>query len=373
MGAPMLTAMILANKGQRNGRTPVGLQRLCGRPVLSHVLDALGEIKAARVLVVVPADQRDLFEAAIAEIPPLMTCDIVDAPVGSSLLSAALTGVECLNNSIFELEDSHLLLLPDDRPLLRSRTYAELVDRHVDSGAAASMLTFDETHPEEVGPSRLLAALPKGSILEHDKSGAVRGLRSVPTVPPELEREAGVFCVRGDVLGPSLRLARERALFTGDAPWAAVAALGEAGHPLEAYQIPDQTELISVSGSVGRTQADFLLRRRINRDWQRRGVMMLDSSTTYIDAAVKLGIDVTIYPNTILEGSTVIEDGAQIGPAARLVDCFVGSDAKVERTTGHGATIGRAAEVGPFASLEPGGVVADGLVTGSFYTASGDK
>ncbi len=48
------------------------------------------------------------------------------------------------------------------------------------------------------------------------------------------------------------------------------------------------------------------LRRRINRGWLDRGVTMVDPERTYIDVTVQLGVDVTLFPGTMLQGSTVI-------------------------------------------------------------------
>ena len=38
-----------------------------------------------------------------------------------------------------------------------------------------------------------------------------------------------------------------------------------------------------------------------------------------------LGRDVTLYPGTILQGTTSIGDGTELGPDTRLVDCMVGA------------------------------------------------
>ena len=87
---------------------------------------------------------------------------------------------------------------------------------------------------------------------------------------------------------------------------------------------------------------------------------------------MKLGRDVTLYPGTLLEGNTVVGDGCEIGPDTRLDDCVVGRDCLVQHTVGLEAEIGAGARVGPFAHLPAGSHVAEGAVTGSFYTAPTD-
>ena len=64
---------------------------------------------------------------------------------------------------------------------------------------------------------------------------------------------------------------------------------------------------------------------------------MLDPERTYVDAAVRLAPDVTLFPGTMLQGATVVGERAEIGPDTRLVDCVVGHDAVVEHTVGRHA------------------------------------
>ena len=83
---------------------------------------------------------------------------------------------------------------------------------------------------------------------------------------------------------------------------------------------------------------------------------------------MRLARDVTLFPGVILQGSTTVGEGAEIGPGTRLVDCTVGARAKVEHTVAHHAEIGDDARVGPYAVLHPSAQVAAGSITGAFYT-----
>ena len=118
--------------------------------------------------------------------------------------------------------------------------------------------------------------------------------------------------------------------------------------------------------------AERELRSRTNRHWLLNGVTMLDPRQTFIDVTVKLGRDVTLYPGTILQGSTRIGDGCEIGPDTRLTDCEVAANCTVEHTVGRECDIGEAARVGPYAFLPSGSSVNPGAVTGAFYTAPVD-
>lgn len=96
---------------------------------------------------------------------------------------------------------------------------------------------------------------------------------------------------------------------------------------------------------------------------------MIDPERTYLDVTVQLGVDVTLFPGTILQGSTVIGDGCEIGPDTRLDRCRVGADSVVEQTVGRLAEIGTNCRVGPYVALAPGAQLPDGTITGPFFQA----
>ncbi|MEZ5215573.1 MAG: hypothetical protein R2705_00415 [Ilumatobacteraceae bacterium] len=147
-----------------------------------------------------------------------------------------------------------------------------------------------------------------------------------------------------------------------------VQVLAEMGHRTGAMSASDPAETQGVNDRWQLALAERELRRRTNKQFLLNGVTMLDPRQTFIDVTVELGRDVTLFPGTILQGRTIVGDGAEIGPDTRLVDCTVGAGATVENTVGHDSEIGAGAHVGPFASLGPGSSVTSDQTTGAFYT-----
>ena len=96
------------------------------------------------------------------------------------------------------------------------------------------------------------------------------------------------------------------------------------------------------------------LNRRLVEKAMRGGATVIDPDTTWIGVEVEIGRDVLIHPNTQLWGSTVIGDGAEIGPDTTLTDMEVGARATVVRTQGELGVIGEEATVGPFTYIRPG-------------------
>jgi bifunctional UDP-N-acetylglucosamine pyrophosphorylase/glucosamine-1-phosphate N-acetyltransferase len=83
---------------------------------------------------------------------------------------------------------------------------------------------------------------------------------------------------------------------------------------------------------------------------------------------VELAADVVLYPGTHLQGNTIVESGAELGPNTQLADCTVGTHAVVTATIGRDAVIGADCNVGPWAYLPPGTKLAPGSVTGPCFT-----
>jgi bifunctional UDP-N-acetylglucosamine pyrophosphorylase/glucosamine-1-phosphate N-acetyltransferase len=98
----------------------------------------------------------------------------------------------------------------------------------------------------------------------------------------------------------------------------------------------------------------------------RDGVSIIDPATTWIDVTVTLARDVVVEPNTHLRGTTVIAEGALVGPDTTLIDMYVSERASVVRTHGVGSRIGAGASVGPYAYLRPGSVLGDSGKIGTF-------
>jgi bifunctional UDP-N-acetylglucosamine pyrophosphorylase/glucosamine-1-phosphate N-acetyltransferase len=152
-----------------------------------------------------------------------------------------------------------------------------------------------------------------------------------------------------------------------------VEVLHDAGYPIVPVLADDESEAQGINDRYQLAHAEAELRRRTNDAWLRAGVTMVDPATTYIDATVRLAPDVTLFPGTLLQGKTVVREGAQIGPDTRLVDCTIGEGAVIEYTVGRHADVGAGAIVGPYAALEPGAHIDPGTRTGPFYTATSEE
>jgi bifunctional UDP-N-acetylglucosamine pyrophosphorylase/glucosamine-1-phosphate N-acetyltransferase len=356
-----VSAIVLAAGAGTRMRSdrPKPLHRICGRPMVLHVIHALERLHPARTVVVVGHGAEQVTKKVLDEAPGWSNVVFVEQTEQNGTGDATAIGMTALGGDDYD-DDATVVVVPGDAPLLRSDTLDELVATHVANANAATMLISVMDDP--TGYGRVIRA-GDGRVL--------RIVEQRDATPDELDIDevcTSIYAFRRDLLGPALRnLTTDNAqheLYLTDV----IGGLASMGHRVGAVRAPS-TETQGVNDRWQLALAEREFRNRTNRHWLLNGVTMLDPRQTFIDVTVRLGRDVTIYPGTLLQGSTVVGDGTDLGPHTDLDDCVVGSGCAVRQTVAADAEIGDGAVVGPFAHLAPGSSVAAGAVTGAFYTA----
>jgi bifunctional UDP-N-acetylglucosamine pyrophosphorylase / glucosamine-1-phosphate N-acetyltransferase len=343
---------------------PKPLHRLCGRPMVLHVLDSLRDLPVTRVVVVVGHRAEWLTKTLVEHAPLGLSIEFVEQgePRGTGdAMSVALTGLPDDEGG----DDGDVVVLPGDTPLLRPVTLASLLEAHRISGAAATLLTAVVEEP--AGYGRVVRGRDDAvaRVVEHDD--ATDEEREV------CEVNTSIYCFKRGVLAPALRrLTPSNAqgeYYLTDL----VTVLYEAGHNVGSVVVEDPIEVAGVNDRAQLAVAEAELRDRINERWMRRGVTMWDPQTTYVDVDVTLEPDAVLLPGVMLHGECVIGAHAEIGPNSRLVDTTVGEGAVVESSICRRATIGADARVGPFAVLPEGTEIRAGAVVGPSSQEAGRK
>jgi bifunctional UDP-N-acetylglucosamine pyrophosphorylase/glucosamine-1-phosphate N-acetyltransferase len=357
VGRQLSAVVLAAGEGTRmRSARPKPLHRLCGRPMVLHVLDALAELSVQRVVVVVGHRAEWVTKTLVEHAPAGMSIEFVEQVEQrgtGDAMSVALTG---LPDDVGD-DDGDVVVLPGDTPLLRPSTLAELVRRHRASDAASTLLTAELDDPTGYG-----------RVVRGRDDSVARVAEHADATADELdvhEVNTSIYCFRRSVLAPSLRrLSPANAqgeYYLTDV----IGVLYEAGHKVGSVVVEDTMEVAGVNDRAQLAVAEAELRDRINERWMRRGVTMWDPERTYIDVDVVLEPDVVLLPGVILQGSCVIGSHAEIGPEAHLVDTVVGEGARVASSVCRRSSIGADARVGPFAVLDEGSEVAPGGVVRS--------
>jgi len=353
---PLSAVVLAAGHGTRmRSARPKPLHRLCGRPMILHVLDALAELQVTRVVVVVGHRAEWVTKTLVEHAPAGMSIEFVEQVEQrgtGDAMSVALTGLSDEEDG----EDGDVVVLPGDTPLLRPGTLARLVRTHRAADDAATLLTALLDDPTGYG-----------RVVRGRDDAVARVVEQVDATDEQLEVQevnTSMYCFKRSVLAPSLRrLSPANAqgeYYLTDV----VEVLYEAGHRVGSVVVEDTMEVAGVNDRAQLAVAEAELRDRINERWMRRGVTMWDPQTTYIDVDVTLATDVVLLPGVILQGACVVGEHAELGPDTRLVDTTVGDGAVVASSVCRRSVIGADARVGPFAVLAEGSEVPSGGVVG---------
>ncbi|MEM7092666.1 MAG: NTP transferase domain-containing protein [Actinomycetota bacterium] len=339
-----VAAIILAaGKGTRmKSDLPKPLHQASGRSLLGWVVEALRPARFGAVSIVI-GHGGDLVQAELAEGIPdrefLYATQMSQRGTGD----AAAVGLNELDLSEPSFsDDDHVVVLPGDTPLLTADTVERLVDQHIQTGAAGTVVTARVDDP--TGYGRIVRG-PKGSvqaIVEHRDASAEQ-LRVD-------EINGGMYCFRRSLLAPALRMIStdnaQGELYLTDV----VSVLVEAGHPVEAF-VTDPVEISGVNDRAQLAAAAGALDDRIRSAHMRDGVSLLQPGSILIGAEVVIEPDTTIHAGSVLEGRTTVAAGAVIGPHTHLVDAQIGADAVVPNSVVDGAVVADGQSVAPFSHL----------------------
>lgn len=344
----LAVVVLAAGQGTRmKSATPKVLHPLAGVPLIGHVL-ATSEALEPDQTVVVVRHEAERVRGAVEELSDSAECvEQDDVPGTGRAVEVALDAIPTSCDTV--------VVLSADVPLLDSDTLKAVLAYHHEVGAAVTILSTIADDP--TGYGRIV----------RDESGQVSAIVEEADASDEhkelAEINSGTYVFSRAALAEALP-----ALNTGNAQGEkyltdVIAHQVSAGRGVDAVVVEDAWLLEGINDRIQLSAAQRRLNDMIIRGWQRDGVSIPDPQSVWIDLSVQLSADVTLLPGVQLHGSTVIGEGATIGPDSTLTDTEVGVGASVVRAVAVDSEIHENAQVGPFAYLRPGTVLhADGKI-----------
>lgn len=340
-----LSVIILAaGKGTRmKSDLPKPLHEIRGRSLLAWVLKALEGSSIDDIAVVVGHGRNQVVESLMSSFDrPFHFAEQLSQRGTGDAAAVGLSELDLHDNSFSE--NDHVLVLPGDTPMLTSETVAALIDAHLQSGAAATVVTALVEDPTGYGRIQRNSSGGVDSIIEHrDASTEQLAINEI---------NSSMYCFRRSLLAPALRMIStdnaQGEMYLTDA----IGVLAEAGHPVLPF-VTDASEIAGVNDRAQLSEAAEQLATRIAEGHMRAGVTIVQPSSTVIGADVTIEPDVLIHASTVLEGTTTIDAGCVIGPHAYLVDASIGAGATVVSSAIWGTSVAAGQTVGPNAHLTP--------------------
>lgn len=338
--------ILAAGQGTRmKSNLPKVLHSVAGLPLLEHVVRTSQLLEPVAIHVVV-GHGGEQVRSALSHIDINWVSQDQQLGTGHAVLQAlpALA------------EDSVVLILYGDVPLTELDTLRELVSL------------------AEKGPALLTARLSNpagyGRILRNDQ-GELIGVVEDKDADDEQKKineiNTGLLAAPlSDLAGYLPRVKNENKQGEYYLPDVLSLAVRD-GKRVETCSSNSELEILGVNDRVQLNQVEREYQRRQAEALMRSGVSIADAGRIDIRGSLHCAQDVTIDVNVVFEGSVSLGKGVSVGANCVLIDVTVDDGATIHPMSHlQEATVGEECNVGPYARLRPGTVLAARARVGNF-------
>ncbi|MDD3571205.1 MAG: bifunctional UDP-N-acetylglucosamine diphosphorylase/glucosamine-1-phosphate N-acetyltransferase GlmU [Lachnospiraceae bacterium] len=344
-----LKAIVLAaGEGTRmKSKVPKVLHKVMNKTMVERVIEAAQGVGAQQVAVVIGHKAEMVKEA------------VKNEKVSFALQEKQLgTGHAVMQAIDFIDDDKDIIILYGDTPLIKQETLKNLVEFH---------------RREDNGVSIISAVVEDsagyGHIIRDENGNFVKNVEYKDATEAEKqvkEINTGIYCYKGRKLKEALaKLKNDNAQGEYYLPDTLEIILS-AGNKVNAMNADDVTEFFGVNSRVQLSEAEAILKNRVNRMHMENGVTIIDPAQTYIEDSVEIGCDTIIYPGCVLEGKTIIDEDCHIGPYTKLSNMKIGNGTKVQFSTAIDSEVGENTTVGPYAYIRPNCKIGNNIKVGDF-------
>ncbi|MFC1594047.1 bifunctional N-acetylglucosamine-1-phosphate uridyltransferase/glucosamine-1-phosphate acetyltransferase [Candidatus Omnitrophota bacterium] len=292
--------ILAAGKGTRmKSDIPKVMHELCGRPMLSYVLDAVKAARLRNVTVIVGYKDklvRSVFGDKVKSIK-------------QKKLTGTAEAVKAARGKL-KSHQGNVLVLYGDNPLITPETITNLLVQHTKSDAACTLLT-----------ALVDNARGYGRIVRGYKGDVIAIVEEKDATEKELkikEISVGAYCFKSEELLEALDKIKpnnqKKELYLTDV----VDVLAKKELVIEAAGVEYKEEALGINSRFDLAQASRILSLRMMKDLMDDGITIVDPHTTHIASNVKIGKDTVIHPFTIIDKDVVIGKKCSLGPFCHL-------------------------------------------------------
>ncbi|MEO6690058.1 MAG: bifunctional UDP-N-acetylglucosamine diphosphorylase/glucosamine-1-phosphate N-acetyltransferase GlmU [Dokdonella sp.] len=333
-GTPLHVIVLAAGEGKRmKSSKPKVLMPLAGRPMLSHVLETARALQPARIHIV-HGHLGEQVQAALTDLGDLAWVHQPEQRGTGHAVKLAMPGIP---------EDARVLVLYGDVPLIRGDTLGKLLA--LEMPLAALVTQLDNPY----GYGRVV----------RDGIGRIRAIVEEKDCTPE---QRAISWVNSGILAADARRLRvwinnltdansQREYYLTDV----FAQANEEGEPAEASLCINPQEVFGANDAWQLAGLERMYQRMRATHLAAAGVRFADPVRFDVRGDVRVGRDVEIDIDVILEGLVELGDEVRIGPFCRVrnstlaAGTIVRSHCNLDGVVTHGPC-----DIGPFARLRPG-------------------
>ncbi|MBU8908428.1 bifunctional UDP-N-acetylglucosamine diphosphorylase/glucosamine-1-phosphate N-acetyltransferase GlmU [Desertibacillus haloalkaliphilus] len=323
------------------------LHPVCGKPMIQHVVDQVSGVGLEKIVTIIGHGA----DAVKDQLGNQVTYALQNEQLGTghAVMQAEAELAE---------EKGVTIVVCGDTPLITSETMEALMEHHEHTQAKVTILTANASDPTGYGRIVRNAEGAVERIVEHkDATEHEREISEINT---------GTYCFDNASLFAALKQVGndnvQGEYYLPDV----IEILQRQGEVVSAYQTDTFSETLGVNDRVALSQAEQVMKQRINERLMRAGVTIVDPDHTYVSSDAQIGQDTVLLPGTVIQGETVIGDDCTIGPHTEIIDSTVGDRTKLKQSVIHQSQIGNDVNVGPFAHIRPSSEIHDEVKIGNF-------
>jgi len=251
-----------------------------------------------------------------------------------------------------------IIVLSGDVPLVDAGLMAELAQARRDTEAAVALISVDMDDP---------AMLGRVARDAHDRiTGVVEYKDASPAEREITEINSGLYAFDAEWL--RLRIGEiEPSPVTGELYLPELIPLARHDdRAVVTLEVENDGTLLGINDRAQLADAELEMRLRILEAHMQAGVTITDPATTYIDESVRIAEDVTLEPNVILRGETVIERDVVIRAGSQIFDTSIGERTVVWASVLEGSTVDADVTIGPFSHVRKGAYIGPNVELGNY-------
>jgi bifunctional UDP-N-acetylglucosamine pyrophosphorylase/glucosamine-1-phosphate N-acetyltransferase len=329
------------------------LHELMGKPLLFYPVKLLLDSGAQSIIIVIGYQKEECIEAIERYFPEesRIIFAVQEKQIG--------TADAVISAGNYSEGFRNVLILNGDLPLFSASTVSGLVSAFKKSGEKIALVT---SHiPDPAGYGRIV----------RNSKGFVEKIIEEKDADPEIKKIAeinvGMYAFERKLIYDFLKNITcdniQKEMYLTDV----VSAAFRNRHIIGTYKLESMEEMMQINDKKQLSDVSFEMRKKINENLMRDGVIMLDPATAYIEDGCMIGKDTVIEPAVTIRKETKIGTCCRIGQGSVINASEIGDNVNIKPyCVINECMIKEGAELGPFSHLRPQSIMEKKSKVGNF-------
>lgn len=326
------------------------LHSLLNKPMINYVLDASDDVNVEKKIIIAGRNKKEL-ENLLNNNEIIKEQKIGEKyPYGTGY--AVSLALEEVNN------EDKVLILTGDTPLVKGDTLKNFMNFHNENNNIATVLTANIDDPTGYG-----------RIIKDEDGNLLKIVEHKDCNEEELkikEFNSGFMAINGDALKNSIskldKSNNQGEMYLTDI----FEIIRSNGDKISTFLIDDVEEVYGINSKIQLSEAEEVLRKRINEKHMANGVIMENPSNIFIEDSVVIGVDTEIRSGVRITGKTVIGENCLIYGDTLIDDSIIEDEVIIKSSAIEDSYIAKGTDVGPFAHLRPKSKLNENVHIGNF-------